>query len=66
RLDQEISRSRDSSVTDSLEAFKKFIKNPGRIVMSIAPTEPVFIRDFMEMEEKGEWVKRLNIKVWNS
>jgi hypothetical protein len=65
RMDQEISQSKGSSAVNSLEAFKRFIEKPGKIVISIAPKEPVAIRDLMEMETRSDWIKRLNIEARN-
>ena len=63
KMDEEITRANDPFVTQSMEAVKSFIYKPNKIMVSLAPKEPVPIGKLKDLVYQNEYIKLLNIKV---
>ncbi|MFH1102405.1 MAG: hypothetical protein V1714_01380 [Pseudomonadota bacterium] len=66
KMDEEIARANDPLVTQSIEAVKKFINKPNKIMVSLSPKEPVSIGSLRDLVYQNEYIKLLNIRIRTS
>lgn len=62
-IDNEISSEKDQFTKEAMEAFKKFIKDPNKISISISPKKPVPLGRLQRVDNPKEIIKLLNVKI---
>jgi hypothetical protein len=62
-IDNEISQEKDKFAKEAFESFKKFVKNPDKISISISPKKPVPVGRLKRLKDPKEIIKFLNAKV---
>jgi hypothetical protein len=62
-IDAEIAKEKDPIARESMENIKKFIKNPQKIQIVIAPEKPVPLKNLGESSQPADILKLLNVKI---
>jgi len=62
-IDEEIVKEKDPIARESMENVKKFIKNPQKIQVVIAPEKPVPLKNIGDSSEPVDIIKLLNLRV---
>ena len=62
-IDNEISKEKDEFTKEAMESFKKFVKNPDNISISISPEKPLPIGRLKGKKDPKEIIRLLNAKV---
>ncbi len=62
-IDKEILRANNEFAKEAMEALKKFIKNPDKIVITVSPERPVPVGSIQKTEDSEELLKLLNVKI---
>lgn len=65
-IDKEIASAKDNGddqTVEALEAFKKFVKNPGTIAITMRPKHPVSILSLVDVQDVATVMEKLNMKI---